>query len=423
MKVLVLSDTFPPHNFGGAGEVAHLVSREYRARGHDVLVVTAAPRLADVGRSTLDRVTVLRVWAPSAAPARLYLSLFHPLAIAQVRRAAAAFRPDVIHAHNVHERLSFGSLSAARAAGTPLVLTAHDYLLFCLTKFLCSGGSDRYTALPAHCPHCRHVRRVPGRNAAVRRIVANHTAVVACISASQSAVLEANGYAAIRREVVHNGISPHVPTFGPSARRDFRAQHGIDDRPLVFFGGRISGAKGGDQLIRAMVEARKRVDCQLAIAGDRPQYFAFARRLAAEVGLDAGALHVLGWLEGGQLDLAFAASDVTATPSVYPDPFNLMNVRAMAHAKPVAGTCYGGTSEIVVHGQTGLIADPWQPAEFGAAVAELASDDELARRLGAAGRERLCEHFTLDRQVDRYLDLLTRVRQPTADAVPLPTAG
>jgi len=94
----------------------------------------------------------------------------------------------------------------------------------------------------------------------------------------------------------------------------------------------------GDQLIRAMVEARREVDCQLAVAGDRPQYFAVARRIAAEVGLDANALHVLGWLEGDQLDIAFAACDVVATPSVYPDPFNLMNVRAMAHARPVVGT-------------------------------------------------------------------------------------
>jgi glycosyltransferase involved in cell wall biosynthesis len=410
VRILVLSDTFPPHNLGGAGEVAHLVSREYAARGCEVLVITGAPRIGTAGEGLVDGLRVRRVWAPVAAPLRLHTSLFHPIAMAQVRRAAARFRPDVVHAHNVHERLSFGSLGAARAGGAPLVLTSHDYLLFCLTKYLCSGGDVRYSANPETCPHCKHIRRVPARNAVVRRIVERHVAAIACISAAQREVLERNGFAEVPREVVHNGISPSVPSFDAVQIQDFRARHGIDERPLVFFGGRISGAKGGDQLLRATIAARRRVDCQLAIAGDRPQYFAVAKRIAAEEGLPADALRILGWLEREQLDLAFAACAVSATPSVYPDPFNLMNLRAMAQGKPVVGTPYGGTPEIVVHGETGLIADPWDPEAFGEALATLLLDPERARTMGEAGRRRLEERFTLDRQAERYLALLERVR-------------
>jgi len=214
--------------------------------------------------------------------------------------------------------------------------------------------------------------------------------------------LRANGFGDVRLEVVHNGIDRTVPVFDAAARRRFRAERGMDARPLVFFGGRISGAKGGDQLLRAMVEARKRVDCQVAIAGDRQRYFKHARRLADEVGLEQSALHTLGWLEGEQLDLAFQTAQVIANPSVYPDPFNLMNLRAMAHARPVVGTCYGGTPEIVVDGETGLIADPWQPVEFGARLADLLGEPSRATALGAAGRQRLAEHFTLERQIDTY---------------------
>ena len=71
-----------------------------------------------------------------------------------------------------------------------------------------------------------------------------------------------------------------------------------------------------------------------------------------------GQVHGLGWLTGDDLRQAFGAADVIATPSVYPDPFNLMNIEAMAHARPVVATCYGGAPEIVVHGETGFIADP-----------------------------------------------------------------
>jgi glycosyltransferase involved in cell wall biosynthesis len=425
VRILVLSDTFPPHNLGGAGEVADLVSRGYAARGHEVLVLTAAPRQQPAAVEEREGVRVRRLWLPVPPALRLHLSLVHPLAVALVRRAAGAFAPDVVHAHNVHERLSFAALGAARAGGAPLVLTAHDYLLFCLTKLLCAEGRSEYTATPSRCVHCKHIRRAPGRNRAVHALVRRHAHTIACISHAQRTTLAANGFSDVPLEVVYNGIEPQAPELDAAQRREFRAERGIDERPLVLFGGRISGAKGGDQLLRAMVHARRRLDCQLAAAGDRPQYFAHARRLSDEVGLEQSAFHALGWLDAGTLDLAFAASDVCATPSVYPDPFNLMNLRAMAHRKPVVGTCYGGTPEIVADGETGLIADPWQPAAFGARLAELLGDPARARRMGEAGRARLEAHFTLDQQVDHYLALLARAagrstdaaRQRVADAV------
>jgi glycosyltransferase involved in cell wall biosynthesis len=407
VRLLVLSDSYPPHNLGGAGEVAHFVSRAVAARGHDVLVLTGAARRADAGETLHDSVRVRRLYIPSPSLLRLHLSVLNPLAVAQVRRCAAAFRPDVVHAHNVHERLSFASLGAARA-GAPLVFTAHDYLLFCLTKFLCSAGGSEFRASPSDCIHCRHIRRVPGRNSAVHRMVKRNASLIACISHAQRVTLACNGFADVPLDVVHNGLDPNVPTFDIAQRRAFRQKHGIDSRPLVFFGGRISGAKGGDQLLRAVAVARRDMDCQVAIAGDRTAYFKIARRLADEVGLAQSALHTLGWLEGEQLDLAFEAADVSATPSVYPDPFNLMNLRAMAHRRAVVGTCYGGTPEIVVDGETGVIADPWQPKEFGKALASLLADPARAAAMGDAGRRRVEQDFTLERQVDSYLALYAR---------------
>jgi glycosyltransferase involved in cell wall biosynthesis len=361
-------------------------------------------------------VTVHRVWAPVPAPLRLHLSLLHPLATVQVARIARAFRPDVVHAHNVHERLSFASLPAARAGGAPLVLTAHDYLLFCLTKFLCSAGDVAYRATASRCVHCRHIRRVPRRNRLVHGVVARHVATVACISRAQRTALRVNGFADVPTEVVYNGIDPSPCVTTAEERLAFREGHGLEGRPLVLFGGRISGAKGGDQLIRAAALARRRVDLNLVILGDRPAYSAHARRLADEAGLPQDRLHTLGWLDADALRRAFGAADVCATPSVYPDPFNLMNLRAMAHRRPVVGTRYGGTPEIVVDGETGILADPWDAESFGERIADLLLDPERARAMGEAGRRRAEREFTLDRQAAAYADLFVRVGKGQARA-------
>jgi glycosyltransferase involved in cell wall biosynthesis len=416
MKVLVLSDTFPPYNLGGAGEVAYLVSRRLAERGHQVLVVAGTARHQEAGVEPRCGMDVRRVWTPVPAPLRLHLSVANPLAAWHVARLARAFRPDVVHAHNVHERLSFASLLAARASGARLLLTAHDYLLFCLTKFLCAQGDVTHHASPRACPHCRHIHRVPRRNAAVHGLVKRGAGAIACISRAQRTALAINGYGDVPLEVVYNGLDPLTDDGSPSTSHvpctvsdAFRARFGLDDRPLVLFGGRISGAKGGDQLLRAVAHARRRVDCQLAILGDRQAYFQHARRLAADVGLDQGALHTLGWLEQPDLEAAFDAADVCATPSVYPDPFNLMTLRAMAHGKPVVGTCFGATPEIVVDGVTGFVADPWDPAQFGERLADLLLDADLARRMGEAGRARMEREFTLDRQVTAYEQLYARL--------------
>jgi phosphatidylinositol alpha-1,6-mannosyltransferase len=264
----------------------------------------------------------------------------------------------------------------------------------------------------------------------VHGLVKRAAGAIACISRAQRTALATNGYGDVPLEVVYNGLDPlpddrqqmanegqqrthagartpeHAPRTTPGA---FRTRFGLDDRPLVLFGGRISGAKGGDQLLRAVAHARRRVDCQLAILGDRQAYFQHARRLAADVGLDQGALHTLGWLEQHDLEAAFDAADVCATPSVYPDPFNLMTLRAMAHGKPVVGTCFGATPEIVVDGVTGFVADPWHPAQFGERLADLLLDADLARRMGEAGRARMEREFPLDRQVTAYEQLYARL--------------
>ncbi len=413
MRILVLSDNFPPANPGGAGAVAAAVSQRLAEWGHEINVVTygAADRFGSVSRR--DGLTVHRLRSPWPRRLRLYLSLLHPWLVLQVTQLVRKLRPDVVHAHNLHEHLSLAALAAARVTGARLILTAHDYRLFCLTKFLCAGDTNaggarqRSTgsvpAQPFACRYCGpRLRFFPVRNRLIRWLVDRHVAALVCISAAQRAALAANGFHRAPLTTIHNGVDPATCWSAPGERAAWRRRFGLDERPLILFGGRISGTKGGDQLVRALAIVRRRVDAQLAVLGDNTNYLRFLENLAHQEGVD-GQVHGLGWLAGDDLRQAFGAADVIATPSVYPDPFNLMNIEAMAHARPVVATCYGGAPEIVVHGETGFIADPWDEAAFGDRLATVLTDRELAQDMGAAGRQRVLDHFTLDRQVRAYL--------------------
>lgn len=417
MRILVLSDTFPPENRGGAGAVAWAVADALRARGHQVLVLTTtAEQMPRAG--TENRLRVVRLKQLPPGPWQLYLSLYRPDAAAAARRLVDEFAPDAVHAHNVHQHLSFGALAAV--SGPPLVLTAHDYLLFCHSRFLCSAGDPSLRARPLLCRHCRlRAWRLPLRNAFVRRTVRRHVGRVVCVSDAQRRAVAANGFAGRSRdgrpllETIYNGVDALAPSASPEEAAGFRRERGLGNGRAVLFGGRLSGAKGGEQLLRALDRARKRgADASLWVAGARPDYEQRLQELARELGLSS-RLHLLGWLDQAELRRAFAACDVCATPSIHPDPFNLMNVEAMAAARPVVATCYGGAPEIVVDGVTGYVADPLKPDVFGDRLADVLANPERARAMGEAGRERVCELFTLSRQVQRYLDLFHRLMSPS----------
>ena len=72
-----------------------------------------------------------------------------------------------------------------------------------------------------------------------------------------------------------------------------------------------------------------------------------------------------------------------------------MTIRAMAHRRPVAGTRYGATPEIVVHGETGFLFDPGDESALAGHLRTLLGDAALRARMSAAARVHMVTHFDL----------------------------
>jgi starch synthase len=102
-------------------------------------------------------------------------------------------------------------------------------------------------------------------------------------------------------------------------------------------------------------------------------------------------------------DVVQVLSHATAfcCPSVY-EPLGIVNLEAMACGTAVVASDVGGIPEVVVDGETGLLAhyDPADEATFEAALADglnaLVRDPDRAAAMGAAGRRRTVEHFSWD---------------------------
>jgi glycosyltransferase involved in cell wall biosynthesis len=92
---------------------------------------------------------------------------------------------------------------------------------------------------------------------------------------------------------------------------------------------------------------------------------------------------------------------------------SLTLLEAMARGLPVVATRVGGTPEVVVDAETGLLVPPRDPAALANAIVQVASDCERARQLGEAGRRRVERHFDIRRMVADYEGLYVGAKRTT----------
>jgi len=108
-----------------------------------------------------------------------------------------------------------------------------------------------------------------------------------------------------------------------------------------------------------------------------------------------------------------AATDIVVLPSRI-EGLPLVAVEALASGRPVVATAVGGTPEVVIDRETGLLVPPEHPSRFADALDHLLSDPELQTRLGTRGRTLVEERFDVRTQIEQtialYLDLSRKVR-------------
>jgi glycosyltransferase involved in cell wall biosynthesis len=186
--------------------------------------------------------------------------------------------------------------------------------------------------------------------------------------------------------------------------------------------GRLVPFKGFDDLIDACAElARRRIDFVCDIIGDGP----LREKLQAKIEqLDLSSqVNLLGSLSQGAVLEKLQAADIFALASTTDaqgatDVFPTVILEAMASARPIVSTRLAGIPELVVDGQTGMLAPPGESTVLAQALEQLLRDPELRWRFGHAGRARIEQHFRIEQTVASLVEMLERScsRRPVGDA-------
>ena len=102
------------------------------------------------------------------------------------------------------------------------------------------------------------------------------------------------------------------------------------------------------------------------------------------------------------------AVDLLVVPTTSQEPAALSLMEGMAMGRPLVASRTGGTPELIVDGETGLIFPPGDAAALAGQVVALLGDPERRRRMGEAGRARMEREFTVEKHVAGMLDLYER---------------
>jgi glycosyltransferase involved in cell wall biosynthesis len=115
------------------------------------------------------------------------------------------------------------------------------------------------------------------------------------------------------------------------------------------------------------------------------------------------------------------ASDIAVNSSLM-ENLSMSVAEAMAYGKAVVATDVGGTRELLLDGETGLLVPPRNPEAIAEAISTFIEDPEFAKKCGERARARIEAEFSLQRQVAQleeiYLSLLSSANRPETEMLP-----
>ncbi len=214
----------------------------------------------------------------------------------------------------------------------------------------------------------------------------------------------------MKRQLVRAGIPEHkvqviplsipLPELDPPPRAP-----DADSIQQILYVGRIAPEKGVDVLVRAL--ARLRGDFVAVLVGDGPA-MGDVQQLISRLGLE-DSVRLEGWQGGEDLQALYRRSDIVVVPSIWPEPFGLVGLEAMAHAKPVIGSDVGGIPEWLDHEHTGLLVPPANEDALVQALGRLLGNPQLSLQYGLAGRKEAETRFAMEVASSKLLRLFENV--------------
>ncbi len=405
MKIVFLTNEYPPHVYGGAGVHVQYLSRALaRLEGgrHELQVLCFGGQREHSGNLDVEGVGEASDFPSQDERHRKLLDAL----LRNVRMTGLIREADVVHCHTWYT--SLGGCLIKQLLGIPLVLTTHSLEPHRSWKEEQLGSAYRVSTW---------VEKTGYENA---------DGVIAVSRPMKKAAHELYRVRLEKIQVIPNGID--VNQYRPTINPGVISSYGIDsDRPFILFVGRISRQKGVLHLLRAAKHLSPGV--QVVLCAGPPDTAEIGRETAKAVeearaqGRN-GIIWVDRWVPREDLLCLYSQASLFVCPSIY-EPFGIINLEAMACGTPVVASTVGGIPEVVIHGETGFLVpfeprgpanfEPREPDRFSKDLAEAVNDllrsPEKRRLMGRKSRDRVEKYFSWESVARRTLEYYRKLRK------------
>ncbi|MBW3664254.1 MAG: glycosyltransferase family 4 protein [Actinobacteria bacterium] len=393
LRALVVMNLFPPHSFGGYEDLCSGAVDAWRGAGHDVRVLTSRFRRPDV--DDVDEPHVQRVLPLSWSDHRMLTPSLRTQRRDQIDARDAVndhvsdFRPHVVSVWNPGALPLAGLFTAIEATTLPVVLVVGD-------RWLVWGPETDPWSRRFHRPRWRAAR---GAIAGFAGVAATTERIGApTLAAFASEYLRQDALARAAWPFDDHALVPHGPDLGRYPLLDPSADAGAWRGRLLYVG-RLAADKGVETAVRVLARA---ATARLDVHGTGDEAFVRSLRDVAEHEGVSDRVEFHGDSAPDRLRRAYDGADALVFPSVWPEPFGIVPLEAMARGLPVVATGTGGSGEFLIEGTTALRFPPGDVTGLSDRLDELAADPRLRQRLRRNGLE-VARWLSRDRAHDDLL--------------------
>lgn len=398
MKILTITNLYPPYFLGGYELLCETVADELGNRNHEVRILTSDWK-NDGANGRPVKANVYR-------HLKLYVPFGRTAGSMRGRKLATGYRNAIVTRKHIQEfqpdlifiwsqlRLTLGASQIAEQSGIPTAYTFNDNHVLGYLPVEVNGSIKKKILNKIE-------TRIPGQLTTQGMKFSNAT----CISQTLKSELVDKGLPIQNSRVIYQGIKPE----------DFRpkSEPGKINRPLkLLYAGQLHSYKGVHTAIKAAHKLAANFqysDLKLSIVGDGDRKY--VNQLASLAVAGPARIEFDGRIAREELADYYRRHDILLFPSIWKEPFGLTHLEAMACGTPVISTTEGGPGEFLIDGKNALTFEKNNADQLAAQIKRLASCKTLGRNLAGQALEMIENRFCLSRYTDELEEFLRESKE------------
>jgi len=411
MKILAVSNLYPPHHIGGYELQCQRMCEGLRGLGHEVFVLTSDHGVSEGAASEAGVRRALRIHGMFGHP---WLPLMRLQELERhnnrvLRETIREFRPDVVHGWNF-SGLSKSMLWTLQREGRPTAFCVCDHWIARAAeadvwlKWWNQAGSSPAQRLFRKGLEALGYRRRWEAEAPMEPVGKMAFRRAYFCSAALRELTARAGFAVEEAAIIRCSVDT----------RRFAGSPRSTEAPLqrLLWVGRLHPDKGPMTALRAMTRLRDKYAGKLSLYGrGEPDYENELKKFVRENDLPV-TFH-----EGTpeEMPRVYAGHDALLFTSEWLEPFAITPLEAMASGLPVISTLTGGSAELFRHGENALTYEAGDADDLARQIVALDRDREMRRRIATQGQQDVreaCADERVARQTEAYLEETIRIWKP-----------